>query len=394
MLRGRGALISALTTVGSDVGTVPGESPSIKLVAFPFMAHINTATTVGPKNCKVQLRTCDILSEIQSSIDIINPVTLDNHYVNSAITKISMTGLRGNATHISILGMEFTSQLSYDFCQMLTQAESLKISMQNPKESKLQFIGEIDCRWILTDRKLSVVVKDFFSHVKIFYWKWPFIELHFELCEPREILQSTPSDVPHPAFCITTSHPLIKAAVSDDNRVVYNLPNIAPLEDELQHMHATPDDGVTSTAETIKVACEDNSFGILLDSALLYSIIKDGLVGKAYPQTFETRVPIENSEITVLLKVLPFKSRSSHISIWAEVTAPSQTDGQVTLEVTAFDPQRDERLGHTVKRTEKLKCSDLGECERARIILDDVMSHTFAFYRSPDIELYIKIIAS
>ena len=358
------------------------------------MAHTNTATTVGPKICKVHLKTCEILSEIQSSVDTINPVTLDNHNVNSAITTVSVTGLHGNATHINILGMEFTSHLSYDLCQMLTQAESIKISVQNPKESKLQFIGEIDCRWIPTDRKLSVVVKDFFSHVKIFYWKWPFIELHFELCEPREILQSTPSDVPHPAFCITTSQPLIKAAVTDDNRVMSNLPNVAPIEDELPHMHATPDDGITSTAETTKVACEDNSFGILLDSALLYSIIKDGLVGKAYPQTFETRVPIESSKITVLLKVLPFKSRSSHISVWAEVTAPSQTGGQVTLEVTAFDPQRNERLGHMVKRTEKLKRSDLGECERARIILDEVMLHMFAFYRSPDIEFYIRIAVS
>ena len=335
---------------------------------------------------KVHLQSRQILSKIWTSSEDTNPVTFDNHYFGSEIAKISMTGLHRNATHISILEMEFTSQLSSDL-------HSVKICIQNPTESKVVMVN---CAWNPTNGKLTAVVQNFLSHVKVFYWRSPCIELCLEFYDER-VIHSTASDVPHPAFAIVTPQALIMAAVPDDNRILHNLPNVAqPIEDESPDLdtRAALDDRITSRAEITKVACEDNTFRIRLNSALLYSIIKDRSVGKEYPRAFETRVPVESSELTVLVKVLPFKSRSSHISIWAEVTAPSQTSGQVTLEVTAFDPWKEERLGHAVECTEKLKCLDSGNCENARFTLDEVMLHMFAFYRSPDIELYIRIAVS
>ena len=105
-------------------------------------------------------------------------------------------------------------------------------------------------------------------------------------------------------------------------------------------------------------------------------------------------LPVIDCEFIVLFKVLPFTSRSEHISVWAEVTAPPQTSGQITLQVTAFDPRKDEKLGCTVVCTEKLKHSDLDNCKKAKFTLNRVMLHMFAFYKIPDVELCISITTS
>ena len=249
-----------------------------------------------------------------------------------------------------------------------------------------------NCTWFPSSRKLSVVAKDLLSHVKIFYWKSPYIELCMGLCDSR-VYHSTASDIPHPAFSIITPRPLIMAAVPDDNRILHNLPNVAHNSPQ---MHAAVDDGIAPdfTIDASEVACKGGTLRIQLDSALLYSIIKEGSVGKPYPQAFKTTLPVSVCEFAVLLKVFPFMSRSEHISVWAEVTTPLQANGQITVKVTAFDPRKDEKLGCTVVGTEKLKHSDLDNCKKAKFSLNQVMLHMFAFYKIPDIELFISITVS
>ena len=298
-----------------------------------------------------------------------------------------MTGLYRNATHISILEIEFTPELSHDICQLLTQVKSIKISVQ---DCKPQLVAMVDCVWFPTSRKLSVVVKNFLSHVKIFYWKSPCIELCMELCDAR-VCPSTASDVPHPAFGIIMPRPLIMAAVPDDNRILHNLPNVAHNSPE---MHAALDGGIAPdfTIDTSKVGCEGRNFRIRLNSARLYSIIKEESVGKPYPEAFKTTLPVNDCKFSVLLKIFPFKSRCEHISVWAEVTAPLHARGQVMLQVTTFDPQKEQRLGHTIECTEKLKLSDSGKWKKANFTLDKVMLHMFAFYRRPDIMINVSIL--
>ena len=175
---------------------------------------------------------------------------------------------------------------------------------------------------------------------------------------------------------------------------MYNLPNVAVMVDESLEMDAAQDDRADSTTETTEVACKDGSFRVRLDSAQLYSIIKAGSVGKPYPEAFKTTLTINGYKFSVLLKVFPFKSRSEHISIWAEITAPSHARGQVTLHATAFDPQKEQRLGHTIECTEKLKYSDsvAGDCKRAKFTLDEVMLlHMFGFYKNSDTVIHVKM---
>ena len=315
---------------------------------------------------------------------------MDNHSFGFAIVKVSMTGLYRNATYVSLLEMEFTPKLSHAICQLLTQVKSIKISVQDRTNSKPQLVAMVNCVWFPTSRKLSVIVKDFLSHVKIFYWKSSCIELCMELCDAR-VCPSTASDVPHPAFGIITPRPLIMAAVPDDNRILHNLPNVAHNSPE---MHAALDDGITPefTVDTSEIGCEDGNLRIRLNSTRLYSIIKEESVGRPYPEAFKTTLPVDDCEFSVLLKVVPFKSRSEHISVWAEVTAPPHARGQIMLQVTAFDPWKEQKLGRTIECTEKLKLSDSGKCKKANFTLDEVMLHMFAFYRRPDITINVSIL--
>ena len=338
----------------------------------------------------MQLRTCEILSRLQASAGIINPVILENCCANSAITKVSINGLHQSLTHISILGMEFASQLSFGLRQMLTQVKSIKVFIQVPSESQAQFIRAIDCTWNPTSRRLMAVVTELLSHVKIFYWKSPCVEFYVELCNVKVIPSAPSCDIPHPALGVRPPQPFM-AMLRDD---MYNLPNVsvALMNEESSEV----DNGITSDSivQTTNVACLGSNLRIQLNSALLYSIIKERSVGKPYPEAFETTVPVSDCELIVLLKILPFTSRSQHISVWAEVTAPLHTSGRVIVKVTAFDRRKDERLGCTVACTEKLKLSDLGDCKKAMFTLDKVMLHMFAFYRLPDVELHISITAS
>lgn len=283
--------------------------------------------------------------------------------------------------------------MSYGFQQMLIQVKSIKYFIQNPTESQAQFIGAINCTWNPTSRNLVAGIINFLSHVKIFYWKFPCIELYMELC-CESVIPSATSDIPHPAFGIKPPQSFIMAAILHDNN--RNLPNVSVslIGDESLEVAAVLDDGADSTTETTEVACEDGNFRIRLNSAQLYSIIKEGLVGKPYPKAFKITLLVDDCEFSVLLKVFPFKSRSRHISVWVEVTAPPHTSRQITLQVTAFNPRKEERLGCTVKCTEKLKRSDSGSCKKANFALDEVMLHMLAFYKIPDVELCIGITVS
>ena len=120
-------------------------------------------------------------------------------------------------------------------------------------------------------------------------------------------------------------------------------------------------------------------------------MIKEGSVGAPYPKAFKTTLTANECEFSVLLKVFPFKTMSKHISVWADVTAPSHARGQITLQVTAFDPWKEQKLGRTTECTEKLKHSGCGDCKRAKLTLDKVMLHMFAFYKFPDLELCVHI---
>ena len=342
----------------------------------------------------MQLRTYEILSWLKASAGTVNPVSVENFCTNSAITEVSLSGLHQNTTHISILGMEFASQLSCGLQQMLTHVKSIKIFIQNPIESHAQ---SINCTWNTGTRRLMAVGKEFLSHVKIFYSKSPCIEFFVVLCDERE-LPSTTCDIPHPAFSKRPPQSSIMAALYDDNQVLCNLPNVsvAAIRDESPDMYAVLDYVSTSDSiiEASEVACGNGNLGIRLNSTLLYSIIKEESVGAPYPEAFKTTLPVDDCEFSVLLKVFPFKSRSEHISVWAEVTAPLHARGQVTLQVTTVDTRNGERLGCTVKHTERLKHSDLGDCKNAKFTLDEVMLHMFAFYKIPDVKLCISITAS
>ena len=347
----------------------------------------------GPNVCKVQLRTCEILSRLQASAGTINPIILENCCANSAITQVSINSLCQDTSHISILGMEFTSQMSCGFQQMLTQVKSIKCFILHPSESQAQFIGAINCTWNPISGYLTSGSIDFLSHVKIFYWKSSCIELYMELCCERAIHSDT-SDIPHPAFGIKSPQSFIMAPLHNNDH--NNLPNvsIAFMRAESPEVNAALDDEADSTIDTTEATCKDGSFRIKLNSAQLYSIIKEGLVGTPYPEAFKMTVPVSDCEFTVLLKVFPLKSRSEHISIWAEVTAPPYARGQVMLQVTAFDPRKEQRLGHTIECTEKLKRSDSGDYKKAKFTLDEVMLHVLAFYKIPDVELCISITVS
>ena len=344
----------------------------------------------------MQLRACEILSRIQASAGNVNPVIMENHCANSVITKISGSGLCQDASHISILGMEFTPEMSSGFWQMLTQVKTIKCFIQNPTESQAQLIGVIHCTWNPTTRYLTASVVDFLSHVKIFYWRSSCIELHMELCYDNAIPSIT-SDIPHPAFGIKPpqSCMIMAATLHDNNQMI---PNVTVMVDELLDPAAEDyvalDDGADSITKMTQVACKDGSFRVKLNSALLYSIIKEGSIGKPYPEAFKRILPVGNCEISILLKVFPFKSRSEYISVWAEVTAPPHARGEITLQVLAFDPQKEQRLGRTTECTEKLKRSDAGDCKRAKFTLDEVMNHTCAFYVFPDIELCVNVTLS
>ena len=345
----------------------------------------SVCTHAGPNVCKVQLRTREILSRLQASAGTVNPVIVENCCAYSAVTKISLNGLHQNATHISILGMEFNVS-DHSLQQTLAQVRSIKFFIQ------AQPIGTIDCTWNPATRKLTAVVTEFLSHVEIFYSRTPYIEFWVELCNV-EAIPSTTCDIPHPAFGIRPPQSFT-TAVYDNS---YNLPNInvATIRDESPDMSATLDDGSSSGSDSIiqtsEVAYEDRCLRIQLDSALLYSIIKEGLVGAPYPEAFKATLTVNDCEFSILLKIFPFKSRSEHVSVWAEVTAPPHARGQITLQVTAFNPQKEQRLGRMVERTEKLKYSDAGDYKRALFTLDKVMLHMFAFYLIHGIELCVSI---
>ena len=357
----------------------------------------NRVFNIGPNVCKVLLRTPEILSSLLASAGTLNPVILENCCANSVIIKISINGLCRDASYISILGMEFTSQMSCGFWQMLTQVKSIKCFIQNPTENEAQFIRAVHCTWNPTTRHLTASIIDLLSHVKIFYWKSPCIELYMELCYENAAPSTTCiSDVPHPAFGIKPpqSCMIMATTLHDNDQIMYNLPNVAVMVDESLEMDAAQDDRANSTTETTEVACEDGSFQIRLGSTQLYSIIKAGSVGIPYPEAFRTNLTINGHKFSVLLKVFPFKSMSKHISVWAEITAPSHARGQVTLHATAFDPQKEQRLGHTIECTGQLKRSDSGDHKRVTLTLEEVMLHMFTFYKSPDVELRINITIS
>ena len=280
---------------------------------------------------------------------------------------------------------------------MLTQVKSIKCFIQNPTENEAQFIRAVHCTWNPTNRHLTASIIDFISHVKIFYWRSPCIELYVELCYENAAPSTTCiSDVPHPAFGIKPpqSCMIMATALHDNDQLMHNLPNVAVMVDESLEMDAAQDDRTDSTTETTEVACEDGSFRVKLNSAQLYSIIKAGSVGKPYPVAFKTTLTIDGHKFSVLLKVFPFKSMSKHISVWADITAPSHARGQVTLHATAFDPQKEQRLGHTIECTGQLKRSDSGDHKRVTLTLEEVMLHMFAFYKIPDVELHINISVS
>ena len=345
----------------------------------------HVGTPAGPNVCKVQLRTSEILSRLQSSAGTVDPVTVENCCVNSIVTKISINGLHQNATHISILGMQFNVS-DHSLQQILTQVKSIKFFTQS------QPMGTIDCTWNPTTRKLMAVVTEFLSHVKIFYSRTPYVEFWVELCNVK-LTPSTACDIPHPAFTIRPPQSFMTALYDNS----YNLPNVsvATIRDESPDMNATLDDGSTSDSdsmiETSEVAYEDGCLRIQLNSALLYSIIKERSVGAPYPEAFKATQTVNDCKFSILLKIFPFKSRSEHISVWAEVTAPPHARGQGTLQVTAFNPQKEQRLGYTVECTEKLKYSDAGDCKKAHFTLDDVMLHMFAFYLIHGVELCVSI---
>ena len=268
------------------VGEFPGGIPSHGSLFLCTQPSIGS----GPNVCKVHLRTCEILSRLQASVGTVNPVILENHNANSAITKVSINGLHQISTHISILGMEFASQLSSGLQQMLTQVKSIKCFIQEPSESQAQFIGAIDCTWNPVSRRLMAIVTKFLSHVKIFYQKSPCIEFYVEFCNVKTI-PSTPScDIPHPAFGVKPPQPVI-VTLHDDKQTSYNLPNfnVIPMKDESPEVDAL-DDGITSESiiEIANIACEGGNLRIRLNSVLLYSIIKEESVGEPYPQAFKT----------------------------------------------------------------------------------------------------------
>ncbi len=335
----------------------------------------------------MQLRTSEILSRLQVSAGTVDPVTVENCCTNSAITKVSINGLHQDATHISILGMEINiSHHSRGLQQMLAQIKTIKFFIQT------QLIGTIDCSWNPATRKLMAVVTEFLSHVKIFCSRTPFVEFWVELCNAKAI-PSTTCDIPHPVFGIRPPQSF-KAAPYDNK--YRDLPNVSvtAIRDE-SDMDTTLDDGSSSDSDFMikssEMACEDGCLRIQLDSALLYSIMEERSVGTPYPEAFKTTLTIDDCEFSVSLKVFPFKSRSKHISVWAEVTAPPHARGHITLQVTALDPQKKQVLGRTVECTEKLKYSDASDCKRAHFTLDEVMLHMFAFYVIPVIELCVNI---
>jgi hypothetical protein len=270
---------------------------------------------------------------------------------------------------------------------MLAQIKSIKVLIQ------AQSIRAIDCTWNPSTRKLMAVITEFLSHVKIFYSRTPYVEFWVEVCNTKAI-PSTTCDIPHPAFGIRPRQSFMAALYDSDYR---DLPNasVVAIRDESSDVNATLDDGSSSDSDFMikssEVASEDGCLRIQLDSALLYSIIKGRSVGTPYPEAFKTTLTVDDYEFSVLLKVFPFKSRSKHISVWAEVTAPPHARGQVTIQVTAFDPQKEQGLGRTVERTENLKYSDASDCKRAQFTLDEVMLHMFAFYVIPVVELCVNI---
>ena len=357
--------------------------PGAAYIRLPL--YCPSVLCAGSNVCKVQLRTSEILPRLQASAGTVDPVTVENCCINSTVTKISINGLHQNATHISILGMEFDVS-DHSLQQILAQVKSIKLFTQ------AQLIGTIDCTWNPATRKLMAVVMEFLSHVKIFYLRIPYIEFWVELCNV-EAIPSTTCDIPHPAFGIRPQ-PSFMTAMYDNS---YNLPNVsvAPIRDESPDMNATLNDGSTSDSdsmiETSEVACEGGCLRIQLDSALLYSIIKEGSIGAPYPEAFKATQTVNDCKFSILLKIFPFKSRSEHISVWAEVTAPPHARGQVIIQVTAFDPQKEQRLGCTVERTENLKYSDAGDCKKAHFTLDEVMLHMFAFYLIHGVELCVSI---
>ena len=379
-----------------QAGKVPGESPVQAAIDKVNIEY----THPGSNFLQVCLRTSEILCNIRTQVvdGGVNSQagTLDNHHINSAISKLFMIQNR-EGSHVSILGMEFTPRPSNDFSKMFTQVKSIKIFLQNPSEFKPQFTMMIDCAWDPVNRQLRAVAKDLFSYVAIFYWRSPYIELRLNLCYDK-VSQSSATDVPHPALGVNPPQPLIMAPlhVPGGDRILYHLPepNFAHMQDTLSPHSATLLDNDVLADSSVKireVAYEGSGFRVQLDSTLLYSIIKDKSVGKPYPLAFRTVVPVEDGEISILLTVIPFKSRSRHISVWAKISVPSQSSGQVTLNVTAYDPRKEERLGRTIKCTEKLKHSDLSNRKEAKVTLDEVMLHMFAFYRVPSVELNISI---
>jgi hypothetical protein len=264
---------------------------------------------------------------------------------------------------------------------MLTEVKSIKFFIQ------AQPIRTIDCTWNPATRKLMAGVIQVLSHVKIFYWRTTYIEFWVELCNVK-VIPSTTCDIPHPALGIRPPQSFMAAVYDNKYR---DLPTVSVIAigDKSSDMDTTLDDRSTSDSNsminTSEVACEDGCLRIQLDSALLYSIIKERSIGTPYSEAFN------DCELSILLKVFPFKSRSNHISVWAEVTAPPHAKGQVTLQVTALDPQKKQVLGRTVECTEKFKYSDAGDCKRAQFTLDEVMLHMFAFYVIPVVELCVNI---
>ena len=129
-----------------------------------------------------------------------------------------------------------------------------------------------------------------------------------ELCYERAIRSDT-SDIPHPAFGIKSPQLFIMAPLHDNDH--NNLPNIsiAFMRAESPEVNTALDDEADSTTNTIEAACMDGSFRIKLNSAHLYSIIKEGSVGTPYPEAFKVTVPADECEYTVLLKVIPVQKQ-------------------------------------------------------------------------------------
>ena len=208
-----------------------GESLGISLpkclhcVSAHMTIHTSTpVTSYSEEVHQISLKPDEILSQIRKNPQCLDPFQFRNHATNSSIKEVTLTGLHNGKSHISIVRINFSSEVD------LSDVKSLTIKVLDLDcRSGHKIAGSVISH---SSGMICTVLKDILLHMQIFYWKRPFLEMEVELLDHDDVNQfPLNSSNAYPTASLPCSHasvipprPLIMSTLPDDDRILHNQP--------------------------------------------------------------------------------------------------------------------------------------------------------------------------